>query len=321
MPAGCVEVAMKARTLLLRIIAPVVIVGGAGYVAAYSSYHPQITDLKTNVSGLISEVVNLNTTVSSQQSQLRSLQSERDALTADLSRARDERAALQTSVASLQEQVKSSTSQATTLKTQLANVLDITVNQNYQWTYARQTFQWEFPIPLSLYDTYRERPRPTSLTGYVQLAMDPGDDQYIDQLVQRINETAVKNGYSDAQKLNFVTSFVQSLPYTVDSETTHSDEYPRYPVETLFDRGGDCEDTSILVAALFERMGYDTALLVLPDAAHMAVGVALPSNNGSYFPYEGRNYYYLETTGTGWRIGQIPPGIASTGAEVYPLKN
>ena len=64
------------------------------------------------------------------------------------------------------------------------------------------------------------------------------------------------------------------MPYTVDDETTPWNEYPRYPVETLFDRGGDCEDTSILTATILYEMGYDVALLILEDDNHCAIGIS-----------------------------------------------
>ena len=83
--------------------------------------------------------------------------------------------------------------------------------------------------------------------------------------------------------MNFVMAFVQSLPDTIDKGTTPYDEYPRYPVETLFARGGDCEDTPILVAALLDRLGYDVALLVLENAQHMAVGVSITDTYESYY--------------------------------------
>jgi len=47
----------------------------------------------------------------------------------------------------------------------------------------------------------------------------------------------------------------------------------KYPVETPVERG-DCEDKSILLAAILRALGYRTALLVFPDdPGHMAVGV------------------------------------------------
>lgn len=150
------------------------------------------------------------------------------------------------------------------------------------------------------------------------MVKDPYDDYYISSMVQKINEAAIKEGFTESEKVNFVIAFVQSLPYTEDSVTTDWDEYPRYPIETLFDRGGDCEDTSILVAALLDRMGYDVCLLILEDENHCAVGVVIEGTYGTYYEYNGKKYFYLETVGEGWEIGDYPD-FTDTWAYIYPL--
>jgi hypothetical protein len=58
-----------------------------------------------------------------------------------------------------------------------------------------------------------------------------------------------------------------------------------------------------------------------PDSpGHCAVGVAgekgLP---GFYWEYNGRNYYYLETTGKGWDIGETPDKYKYASAHIYPM--
>ncbi len=210
-------------------------------------------------------------------------------------------------------------SQTSSIENRLDKILGINVIQHYEWTYRGSEWTWELTIPLSLYVEYFERQRPVLFASYADMAKDPKDDTYIDQLVQQIVNDAAKYGFTEIQKLNFTIAFIQSLPYTVDIVTTPYNEYPRYPIETLFDRGGDCEDTSILTAALLDRMGYDVALLLLREAKHMAVGVSLTGVYGTYYEYGNKQYYYVETTGDGWQIGQIPTAITNTNATVLPL--
>ena len=66
-------------------------------------------------------------------------------------------------------------------------------------------------------------------------------------------------------------------------------------------------------------MGYDTALLLLYKERHAAVGVSISGVSGSYYTVDGRRYYYLETTGEGFEIGQIPRDFTETSAYIYPL--
>ena len=52
-----------------------------------------------------------------------------------------------------------------------------------------------------------------------------------------------------------------------------TEEYWAFPMETMYHRMGDCEDTSILLAALYSASGYTSSLLRFPG--HMVVGLAL----------------------------------------------
>jgi len=136
--------------------------------------------------------------------------------------------------------------------------------------------------------------------------------------VEKIQKAAHEAGFSEYETVEFAASFVQSLPYTDDSITTPYDEYPRYPVETLVDGGGDCEDTSILLASLIDKMGYGVVLIELPD--HCAVGVKGGENvDGTYWEYKGSKYYYTETTNEGWEIGELPKEYENTPAHIYPM--
>jgi hypothetical protein len=62
-------------------------------------------------------------------------------------------------------------------------------------------------------------------------------------------------------------------------------------------------------------MNYDIILISPPD--HMAVGVNVNAD-GSYWEYNGNRYYYLETTGEGWGIGEYPDDFGES-ANLYEL--
>lgn len=301
------------KSIIATVIASLLIGVAGGYGSGYIIYEPKIRSYEIQVSDLTFEVSRLSQAVSNQEARISTLESEKSTLQTVLSRAQ-----AQTQV--YKEQITALESQLSNVQRRLDNILGITVTQHYDWIYQWETWKWDLPIPLSLYVEYLERSRPQSPSYWVDMAKDSKDDPYINQMVQRINDAALKKRYTEVQKLNFVIAFVQNLPYTVDIETTPYDEYPRYPLETLFDRGGDCEDTSILVAALLDRMGYDVALLLLENARHMAVGVSLSGAYGSYYEYDSKKYFYLETTGEGWVIGQIPPSITDVTAYVYPIR-
>ncbi|MBI2848265.1 MAG: hypothetical protein HYX83_03730, partial [Chloroflexi bacterium] len=224
---------MKQRLILVMVVCLLAGIGG-GYTAGYALYVPKIRSYATQVSELTSQVFNLEQSVSSleqeissleqevsnqkaqiatKEGQINSLESEQASLKSDLTAARDQ-------VWEALEEARTLKSELSSSKQQLTNVLGIKVIQSYQWDYGMETWEWNLQIPLSLYVEYRDRRRQPLGASWVNMAKDTGDDLYIDQITQRINETAMENGFTEPQKINFVIAFVQNLPYTVDSETT-----------------------------------------------------------------------------------------------------
>lgn len=146
------------------------------------------------------------------------------------------------------------------------------------------------------YDDYRD---------YVYEASNEG---LVNQFGAILAEEAERNGITGArEQVEFLIDFTQNLPYVPDDVSTGFDDYTKRIVESLVDGGGDCEDSSILLASLLvsDAFGYGVALLLLPG--HMALGVKGGEDlAGSYYEENGTRYFYVETTGRGWRVGEIP---------------
>jgi hypothetical protein len=188
-------------------------------------------------------------------------------------------------------------------------------DREYTWMYGGEQYTLSLSIPESDYNYYQDLARPIEI-DYTVYVSHPYDDAFIDLIVEEFNEVSTLEGFSMSEKVDLAISFVQSLPYKFDDESTGFDEYPRYPLETLVDNGGDCEDTSILTASLLDSLGYDVVLLGLPG--HIAVGVNTDTF-GSYYEYDGVQYFYLETTATGWSIGEIPEEYSEEYVDIYTL--
>ena len=199
-------------------------------------------------------------------------------------------------------------------------------NRNYdkyfEWDYKGQHWTWNLSIPVDLYNAYKSVPVSTRTrdgpAGYGFCTTTK--DAYVQSLARELNATATRLKYNSFDQVSFVLAFVQSLPYTSDSVTTGHDEYPRFPIETLVDDGGDCEDTSILFATLTLILGYDTLYINPPN--HYAVGILGNDLRGTFWTYpEGSNktYYYCETTGDGFAIGQLPDAFQGQSAYIYTI--
>jgi hypothetical protein len=199
---------------------------------------------------------------------------------------------------------------------------DDVTEKHFTWEYADREWTWDLGIPTALYDYFKQLPR-TQTSNYSVYVTHPDDDVYIDKLTAKIREVAFQAGFSEYQIIELAASFVQSLPYTNDI-STGQDEYPRYPIETLVDGGGDCEDTSILMASMLRSLGYAVILLIFEPAddisGHVAVGVAGGEGvYGAYREYKGRKYYYLETTGDGWLLGEVSEQYTNAVANIYDM--
>ena len=111
-----------------------------------------------------------------------------------------------------------------------------------------------------------------------------------------------------------ILAFIQnSIRYINDSESKNSDEYWRFPIETLIEREGDCEDSSILFQSIIKNTDYDVVMLffVIDDiTGHLTSGVNINEDIPGYFvEYKEKRYYYCETTSRLFSIGVKPDEI------------
>ncbi len=185
--------------------------------------------------------------------------------------------------------------------------------KTYEWYYpSDRRWTWEIYVSYDLYMYESQLDRIYTWSKWGDYTLDPTAKQ----LASGLKESAEEQGYTYYQTVDFILAFVQSLPYTQDSVTTEADEYPRYPLETLYEDGGDCEDTSILFASILREMKYDNCLTLLPG--HAMVSVYGDSDYpGSYFTKNGKKYYCCETTSSGYKMGTMPTSHAGESATLY----
>ncbi len=160
----------------------------------------------------------------------------------------------------------------------------------------RKDFRWVFPpvsgrsyslsleIPKELFEFYRVKPRmrvaefrpegdSLILTWYLMIR-SPHDDDLLRRIASELNALATRNGIEGYNRVWFIASFVQHMKYSLANEYSPTGDYPSYPVETLMEERGDCEDLSILLASLLRESGFNSILLIMPT--HAAVAVAMP---------------------------------------------
>ncbi len=193
------------------------------------------------------------------------------------------------------------------------------IKVSYAWNYGRDHWIYDLSIPKSIIAHYRAVDR-KGIKNYSYYVTDPTDDEYMSGLAGKFKEAAAAGNYSDYDMVKNIIFFVQNLNYVDDKVGTGYDEYPKFPLESLADEGGDCEDSAILLASLLRELGYGAVLLQFED--HMAVGVkGGESIPGSYFEVGGDRYYYVETTSPDWEIGEMPGQMDGQPAKILSLND
>ena len=186
-----------------------------------------------------------------------------------------------------------------------------TIGKRYVWNFKGKSYTVLMTIDIETYNSYggKERYDIPQLVEEGRTTLGNLTREFQNIFKQRPE-------WSKQDHVDFVLSFVQSLPYTYDDVTTGYDEFRRYAIETLIEGGGDCEDTTILVAAILRGLGEKTALIFIPG--HIALGVS-GDFIGASVTHNGTIYYYCETTGTGWTVGDLPSSFRKTVEAVVPL--
>lgn len=116
------------------------------------------------------------------------------------------------------------------------------------------------------------------------------------------NDLRIKAKEKQKDEVDYTIRFVQALSYRSDATLEYdTKDYIKYPVETLMDGNGDCEDLSFLLYSLLEADGYDVAIILFSD--HMMVGIACEGNCGYQYT---SGYSPIESTAKNPLIGYLP---------------
>lgn len=213
--------------------------------------------------------------------------------------------------------------------------VDGTIARQFEWRYGGESYQMTLRVDYSdvtyakdLYTPHQRtsdrpdhvRDRTFVTYSYEDARMAPYMKELVDTLID-----LYKKDHSEVDEygyLDYVLRFTQEIEYQSDEEYTGYIDYWKFPLETLFDQGGDCEDTSILFAAIAhqsrEILGFDTrvALILMPE--HACAGVIVDGLTDYEENPDG--FIFGETTATGYDLGDIPGKVKDyfLDAKYYP---
>ena len=194
----------------------------------------------------------------------------------------------------------------------------VTGAYTFSWTYSGHEYSVSLDIASEDYfgyansDVSRGNGKSSQIRGFVTY-----EDPYIVSLAHQFETMSA--GMTPLQRANLVLSYTQAIPYMYDSDFIGIEEYWKFALETVLDGSGDCEDTSILYAAIMKALNYDTAVMTLYAGSYKTfatsqnhcvglVAVDGLSESVRTFVKEDSVYYFCETTSVDHSVGDIPWG-------------
>jgi hypothetical protein len=85
----------------------------------------------------------------------------------------------------------------------------------------------------------------------------------------------------------------------------------RTPVEFLASLEGDCDTRTLLLYTIFKHYNYDVAIINSDVYGHSMLGLSIPKSRGVYKLYQGKRYFFWETTSYGNRLGELDRSVGN----------
>ncbi len=177
--------------------------------------------------------------------------------------------------------------------------------QVFNWHYNQKDYSLEYKFAEETYEIYNKNDKlfyynqgeePDDLReAYYQIFFDI--DENDNDTLGLLNELVIlaeKENYFDDEKIEFILSFIQYIPYDHQKAETENPK-ANFPFETLYLNTGVCTDTSFLAILWLNELAYGTAIFDFPDSNHAALAIKCPvelSLNETGFCYvETTNYF------------------------------
>lgn len=202
------------------------------------------------------------------------------------------------------------------------------------WSYDEKDFNYKLDVAQSDYDSMMKSPiDKEGTTAAERYQIKNGNsvstvfavkdyivvDSYIKKLSSDLTDLYDKAFPSNVDKADkyhyagYLVSFTQYIKYD-DEEASKGYELWRYPLETLYDGKGDCEDKSILAAAILDAVGIKAGIFLIPGHAMVAVTEEISSHPGLHIY---NHYMPGETTNSKFWIGAVPKGYENAYFHLY----
>lgn len=160
------------------------------------------------------------------------------------------------------------------------------------------------------------------------------DQLHMNSVFSMLDSIRSKDSLSDYLFAEVIVTMIQSINYVLvlNGSCNNRQEEPaiiellrkgvpcighapyglRTPLQFLSDMKGDCDTRTVVLYNLLKHYGYDVAIINSQYYTHSMLGLNLPGINGNYKMYEGKRYYFWETTDKGFPLGALPQEAGNT---------
>jgi hypothetical protein len=200
---------------------------------------------------------------------------------------------------------------------------------NYAPESGPRVYTFRVPVNMSVYygarqmkvDLPASSQNPAQVRAYIDsFESDPAmDELYSDVITQLRNARYQNGGYlTDDEYLELIVAFVQQIPYVENPSPKR-----KYPVEVIYDKAGDSDEKSLLLANLLAREGYDVSLMVYEDLGYETTGIRVvdevTDSSLKVFTNGKKNYVFIDA-GVPRFIGSIPDAFQNADdPAIYPV--
>jgi hypothetical protein len=164
---------------------------------------------------------------------------------------------------------------------------------------------------------------PEEIKAYINsFESDPAMEELYNSVLSELRTARYQNGgnLSDDEYLELIVAFVQQIPYVENPSPIR-----KYPVEVIYDKAGDSDEKSLLLAQLLAREGYDVSLMVYEDLGYETTGIRIqaemPDSSLRVFTDGKKDYVFIDA-GIPRFIGSVPSAFQNAeDPAIYPVGN
>ncbi len=209
-----------------------------------------------------------------------------------------------------------------------------TGHRTFTFNYASESggsheYTFRVPVNMSVYYGARQMSinlpansrNPEEIRRYIAtFESDPAMEELYTSVLTQLRNARYRNGgyLSDDEYLELIIAFVQQIPYVENPSPNR-----KYPVEVIYDKAGDSDEKSLLLANLLAREDYDVSLMVFEELGYETTGIRvreeIPDASLKVFT-DGKKDYVFVDAGIPRFIGSIPEVFLTTeDPEIYPV--